>query len=363
MSRDRRGRGGRRGPPARPGAKERRWVEGAARRSGRSSGPGGPAAFLAAGVQACGDFRADHVHPALRARRQQRVDASKDPERRLPRGRVHPVSYLTDRLIYRSVQKRQAARLGTLSPQGRRLRRGRRRSALPRRARTLYSRLTRMSLDVVQLPLGPIETNCYLVRLPGAPEAVVVDPSGPATDIRLELAGREARCVAILVTHGHWDHLGEASRTSRRAPARRYTWPRPSCELLERAARTSLRPGSRFTRSRRTSCSPVNRNSRPCGDRLRGPSPCRATLLATSRSRPTGLCSRGDVLFAGSVGRTDLPGASGDAGCLHRRPARPASGGDCRLPGARPGHDARPGARDEPVPRRIACRALLTLEP
>ena len=46
-----------------------------------------------------------------------------------------------------------------------------------------------MSLDVVQLPLGPIETNCYLVRLPGAPEAVVVDPSGPATEIRLELAG------------------------------------------------------------------------------------------------------------------------------------------------------------------------------
>jgi len=55
---------------------------------------------------------------------------------------------------------------------------------------------------VDQLPLGPLETNCYLVRADrGASEALIVDPSGPATDIRLALASRGARCVAILVTH------------------------------------------------------------------------------------------------------------------------------------------------------------------
>jgi hydroxyacylglutathione hydrolase len=65
-----------------------------------------------------------------------------------------------------------------------------------------------MMLDVTRLELGPIGTNGYLVRRPGRDEAVVVDPGGDATEIRLELAGRGARCTAILITHGHWDHLG-----------------------------------------------------------------------------------------------------------------------------------------------------------
>src|ERR687887_1675075 len=56
--------------------------------------------------------------------------------------------------------------------------------------------------------LGPIGTNCYVVRAShGAPEAVVVDPGGNAAQLRLELARAGARCVAILITHGHWDHL------------------------------------------------------------------------------------------------------------------------------------------------------------
>ena len=43
-----------------------------------------------------------------------------------------------------------------------------------------------VSLDVTQLELGPIGTNCYLVRSPGAGEAVVVDPGGDAAEIRGE---------------------------------------------------------------------------------------------------------------------------------------------------------------------------------
>ncbi len=65
-----------------------------------------------------------------------------------------------------------------------------------------------MAPRVEQLSLGPIGTNCYVVRADvAAPEAVVVDPSGDATELRLLLARLGARCAAILVTHGHWDHL------------------------------------------------------------------------------------------------------------------------------------------------------------
>ncbi len=65
-----------------------------------------------------------------------------------------------------------------------------------------------MPLRVDQLSLGPMGTNCYVVRPEtSADEAVVVDPSGDATELRLTLARLGARCTAILVTHGHWDHL------------------------------------------------------------------------------------------------------------------------------------------------------------
>ena len=63
-------------------------------------------------------------------------------------------------------------------------------------------------LRVEQLSLGPMGTNCYVVRSnASAPEAAVVDPSGDATELRLTLARQGASCVGILVTHGHFDHL------------------------------------------------------------------------------------------------------------------------------------------------------------
>ena len=57
-----------------------------------------------------------------------------------------------------------------------------------------------MSLDVARLPLGALETNCYLVRIAGATEAVVVDPGADVTELRLELTRRGARCIGILIT-------------------------------------------------------------------------------------------------------------------------------------------------------------------
>ena len=65
-----------------------------------------------------------------------------------------------------------------------------------------------MPVVVDRFELGPIGTNCYVVRSErGAAEAVVVDPSGDAATIRLELAGMHASCAAVLVTHSHWDHI------------------------------------------------------------------------------------------------------------------------------------------------------------
>ena len=66
-----------------------------------------------------------------------------------------------------------------------------------------------MDLVVDRYELGPIGTNCYVVRSSReAEECVVVDPGGEVATLRLELARTGARCTAILVTHTHWDHIG-----------------------------------------------------------------------------------------------------------------------------------------------------------
>jgi len=65
------------------------------------------------------------------------------------------------------------------------------------------------ALVVDRYELGPIGTNCYVVRASRAStEAVVVDPGGDAADLQRELARLRASVEAILITHGHWDHLG-----------------------------------------------------------------------------------------------------------------------------------------------------------
>jgi hydroxyacylglutathione hydrolase len=163
-----------------------------------------------------------------------------------------------------------------------------------------------MTPVVDQLPLGPIGTNCYVVRAErGAPEAVVVDPSGDAATIRMELAQMGSRCAAILITHGHWDHLlgtadlaegtgaavhmAEAERSlleapQAAAPVAVRSW---TPEVLLQGDETLELAGISF-------------------EVLSVPGHSPAHLAYALEG---GLLS-GDVLFAGSVGRTDFPGAS-----------------------------------------------------
>ena len=70
-----------------------------------------------------------------------------------------------------------------------------------------------MHIDVI--PAGPIETNAFLVTADSG-EAVLVDaPSAVAGAVRRLLEQRGARLSAILVTHGHWDHIGDVESLHR----------------------------------------------------------------------------------------------------------------------------------------------------
>jgi glyoxylase-like metal-dependent hydrolase (beta-lactamase superfamily II) len=166
-----------------------------------------------------------------------------------------------------------------------------------------------MSLDVVQLPLGPIETNCYLVRAPGASEAVVVDPSGDAAEIRLELASRGARCVAILVTHGHWDHLGGVADLAEGTGSPVHM-PEAERDRLERPG--DYTPAGVHVKAYTPEVTLSGGESLSLAGiafttvAVPGHSPGHLAFAAD------GALFSGDVLFAGSVGRTDLPGSDWD---------------------------------------------------
>ncbi|MDQ3890557.1 MAG: MBL fold metallo-hydrolase [Actinomycetota bacterium] len=164
-----------------------------------------------------------------------------------------------------------------------------------------------MTLDVTQLSGGPFAENCYLVRRPSAQEAVVIDPGFDAPEIRLELARRGARCVAILITHADVDHIGAVADLAEGTGAPVHV-AEGDRERLERAG--ELVPGAIGT--------PL-RDYRPDvllqGDetlelagitfetlRVPGHAPYHLAYAANA------CLFSGDVVFADSVGRTDRPG-------------------------------------------------------
>jgi len=139
----------------------------------------------------------------------------------------------------------------------------------------------------------------------GAPEAVVVDPSGDAAAIRLELAGMGATCSGILVTHSHWDHILGLADLAEGTGATVYG-PEVELDVLENpntyygAVGVSLRgwtPGVLLSGGETIDVGGIS-----------------FEVLAVPGHSPghlayynDGVLLSGDVLFAGSVGRTDLP--------------------------------------------------------
>jgi len=167
-----------------------------------------------------------------------------------------------------------------------------------------------VSIVVDRYELGPIGTNCYVVRSGrSAEEAVVIDPSGDPAELRLELARLGARCSAILITHGHWDHLFGVAELAEGtgAPVHMADDEQAMLENLP-----DLVPAGVTARG-------YTPDVLLAGDETLGLAGITFETLRVPGHSPGHLAYHadeaifsGDVLFAGSVGRVDLPGADWD---------------------------------------------------
>jgi hydroxyacylglutathione hydrolase len=166
-----------------------------------------------------------------------------------------------------------------------------------------------MPLAVDRYALGPAQTNCYFVRRDvQAPEAVVIDPGADGAGLMRELEGVKATCAAILITHTHWDHLGAVADLAEATGAPVYM---PKLEATVLARPDDFYPGMAI----RPYEADVLLDG---GETVEAAGIAFATVGVPGHSPghvgyyADGALFSGDVLFAGSVGRTDLPFADWD---------------------------------------------------
>lgn len=167
-------------------------------------------------------------------------------------------------------------------------------------------------LEVRPLTLGPLRSNCYLVRSSGGRGAVVVDPGAEGGRIAAALGEWGATPRAVLLTHAHADHVGAVAALAERWPDAPVCLHPEDLPLYERAAERAAAWGFRLEQP-----PPPDRELRD-GERLSvdgvelevrhapGHSPGGVVFAGD------GYAFVGDCVFAGSVGRVDLPGADGE---------------------------------------------------
>jgi glyoxylase-like metal-dependent hydrolase (beta-lactamase superfamily II) len=165
------------------------------------------------------------------------------------------------------------------------------------------------ALDVRTFTVGMVQENCHIARLPGADEALLIDPGDEPERLAEAIGSLGARIAAILVTHTHFDHIGAV------APLARETGARVWCPQIERGVLADINsyvPWPGFGPFESYEADELLAG----GERLElagleievlftpGHSPGHLTYAVPSH----GALFSGDVLFRGSVGRTDLPG-------------------------------------------------------
>ena len=167
-----------------------------------------------------------------------------------------------------------------------------------------------MTLQIDTFVLGPFETNTYVLR--SGERCWVVDPAIGAQELLDFLVSRQIEPEAILLTHGHGDHIAGICELANRFESLKVLCPEADRHMLtDPEANLSAQFGVPIVVS--ANCDSINP-----GDLL-SLGDMQWAVLDTSGHTRGGVsfyCAEadtvitGDALFAGSIGRTDFPGGS-----------------------------------------------------
>ncbi|MGN1016442.1 MAG: MBL fold metallo-hydrolase [Faecousia sp.] len=154
-------------------------------------------------------------------------------------------------------------------------------------------------LTLHTLTLGAYQTNCYILHREDSSSCVVIDP-GYTPEVILDfLEGQGLTLEAILLTHGHFDHVGAVRDLAAET----------GCKVYLNPDDLSMPP--RLTAGPLYYTDPYSEGDSLC------PAGISFRVLSTPGHTPGSVCLiadnylfSGDTLFAGSCGRTDLPGGS-----------------------------------------------------
>lgn len=162
-------------------------------------------------------------------------------------------------------------------------------------------------LDIRSFTVGPVQENSYIVRLATAAQAVLVDPGDEPDRLLRAIDELGVQIETILVTHCHFDHIGAV------APLARATGAPVYCPEIERPLLANIALGTPPGFGPFESYEPDHTLTGGESLTLAGldievlPTPGHSPgHLTFSLPAHTAIIS-GDVLFAGSIGRTDLP--------------------------------------------------------
>jgi glyoxylase-like metal-dependent hydrolase (beta-lactamase superfamily II) len=171
---------------------------------------------------------------------------------------------------------------------------------------------------VETLPAEAFGTNCYLVATAPGEQCVVIDPGiGILSQLDAALAEHRLRPAAVVLTHGHLDHTFSVAPVCGARGITAYVHPEDREMLADPAKGLSVDLdalfGGRLPYSEPEDVAPLRD-----GEVLQiaglditvdhAPGHTGGSVLLRTPGQDAPLCFSGDVLFAGSIGRTDLPG-------------------------------------------------------